>query len=457
MKIPFVQDAYRGEVPVNWFPAADADKGVIAFGTPGLKPWSDLTKVTAGLTEIRGMGSMGDYFYAVAKSGAATSKVFKIDAFGAAMAIGDMATGSGPVQIINNNSQVLFGDGVTAYCYIPGTGVFSVITDADFPGASTIAFQDSYGIFSEPNSRRFWLTALNDFTSIDALDYASAEGKPGNIVAVFSDHRELWIFKRESIEIWQNSGASPFPFERLGGGFMELGCGAPYSIAAVDNSIYWLGNNCQIYRTEGYQPKLISNRKVEREISGYFHKGDAFAFTYSDEGHVFYQLTFPSVGITWVYDAATQAWHKRKSYPNNYRHRANCYAYFADKHLVGDYLNGKIYEMAMDVYSDDGEEIQRIMDSSELWAEGKKIPIPALQIVFDAGQGLEDGTVPNVMLSWSKDGGNTWSNEVWASAGKVGEYAMRTIFRRLGSAFSWIFRIRVSAPIKWRLLGVNRL
>lgn len=457
MKIPFVADAYRGEVPINWFPAADADKGVIAFGTPGLKPWSNLTGAIPGLTEVRGMGTMGDYLYAVSQSGAATSKVFKINKSGVATVIGTINSGPGPVQIINNGSQLMFGDGTTAYSYTPGTGVFALITDIDFPGASSITYQDSYGIFSEPNSRRFWLTALNDFTNVDALDYATKEGRPDNIVAAFSDHRELWIFGSLSIEIWQNSGASPFPFERLGGGFMELGCGAAASIAAVDNSIYWLSNYWQVFRTEGYQPKLISTRKMDREISGYFYKGDATAFTYTDQGHTFYQLTFPSIGITWVYDAATQAWHKRKSYPNNWRHRANCYAFFADKHLVGDYLNGQIYEMDMETYNDDGQEIQRILDSNEIRAEGKRISIPVFQVECDAGQGLEDGSDPHVMLTWSKDGGNTWSNEVWVSAGKVGEYARRVIFRRLGSAFSWIFRLKVSAPIKWRLLSVNRL
>ena len=87
---------------------------------------------------------------------------------------------------------------------------------------------------------------------------------------------------------------------------------------------------------KGYQPQIISTRKMEREIEGYSRADDAIGWVQVFEGHTFYWLTFPTAGVTWVYDAATQVWHKRQSFPDQGRHRANCYAYYQGKHLVGD-------------------------------------------------------------------------------------------------------------------------
>lgn len=60
---------------------------------------------------------------------------------------------------------------------------------------------------------------------------------------------------------------------------------------------------------------------------------------------------------------------------------------------------------------------------------------------------------PQVMLRWSNDGGRTWSNEVWASAGRVGEYRTRARWRRLGRGRDRVYEITVSDAIKIVILG----
>ena len=59
---------------------------------------------------------------------------------------------------------------------------------------------------------------------------------------------------------------------------------------------------------------------------------------------------------------------------------------------------------------------------------------------------------PYVMLQWSDDGGNTWSNEHWLPVGRVGEYTRRMKWTRLGRARDRVFRVAVSEPCKWILV-----
>ena len=54
---------------------------------------------------------------------------------------------------------------------------------------------------------------------------------------------------------------------------------------------------------------------------------------------------------------------------------------------------------------------------------------------------------PRVMLQVSLDGGMTWSNELWAYAGKVGQYSWRTRWNALGKGARFAFRIRMTDPV----------
>ena len=83
-------------------------------------------------------------------------------------------------------------------------------------------------------------------------------------------------------------------------------------------------------------------------------------------GHHFYLLTFPDDELTWSFDTqgGRQAgWHER-TYLNGTdeeAHRGRCCAYVGGEeggesaHLVGDRASGKIYNLSMDVYDDDGD------------------------------------------------------------------------------------------------------
>jgi hypothetical protein len=171
-------------------------------------------------------------------------------------------------------------------------------------GFSSVSYIDGYGILTvNDSSGQFYITGLLDFSTIDPLDVASAESSPDGLVRVLVDHREIWLFGTKTIEPWSNTGASPFPLERVPGALLERGCAAAQSCAKMDNSVFWLGDDRIIYRADGYQPVRISTHAIE-EILRTGTVSDAYGMTYFMGGHHFYVLTLPSLGRTFAFDAA---------------------------------------------------------------------------------------------------------------------------------------------------------
>lgn len=337
---------------VNLFPESLQEGKEAAYlqRTPGLR-----LVATVGDGPIRGMWKFGDFLYVISGGG-----LYRIDTNFQSTYLG-LVNGSGPVSMTDNGEQLFIACNPDAFIYNATTGVFGQLTDPDFPGAVTVGYLDGYFVFNQPGSQRFWVTALNDGTQIDPLDFASAEGNPDGIVALIVDHREVWLFGSNTTEVWYNAGLPDFPLARIQGAFMEIGCLAPYSVAKMDNSVFWLGSDARgngiVYRAEGYRGKRISTHAVEWQIQQYGVLNDALAYTYQQDGHSFYVLVFPGANTTWVYDASTGVWHERAAWDGVkfLRHRGNCQANFNNQILVGDAYYGAIFEFDPNTYNDCGQ------------------------------------------------------------------------------------------------------
>jgi hypothetical protein len=359
MKTPILGSAYVARSVnaadnrmVNLFPEIVPEGGkepAFLQRAPGLT-----TLATLGTGPVRGLWTFGNYGYAVSGS-----TLYQIDSNWDAVAKGTVG-GSGPVSMADNGTQLFIAANPQGYIYNASTDVFQQITDPDFPGAGTVGYIDGYFTFNEPGTQKIWVTQLLDGTSIDPLEFASAEGNPDNVVAIFVDHREIWVFGTNSTEVWYDAGLLDFPLARIQGAFNELGCAAPYSVAKMDNQVYWLGKDARgqgiVYKAAGYIGQRVSTHAIEWQMQEYADISDATGYTYQQDGHSFYVLNFPTANTTWVYDVATGAWHERASLDNGTfnRHRANNQMFFNSAIVVGDYQNGKIYDFNLNVYADDG-------------------------------------------------------------------------------------------------------
>ena len=380
---------------------------------------------------------------------------------------------------------------------------FSVIPSSDgaFTGANVVDIVDNYFIYNNPNTQQW--AASNILSPITySLSFASKFTGPDNLVSLIADHGQVYLLGEQTSEVWADAGTFPFAFQRIPGSSSQHGIAAKFSVSRVGNSFAYLSRNirgqAQIMLMNGYFPERISTHAVENTLVN-DNVSDAVAWTYQQEGHEVYVISFPSLDITWAYDVSTGMWHKWlwcDNFNNYHRHRGNCVANFQNMLLVGDWENGIIYELDPNNYTDNGQNIRRLRRTPHLVTDFQREYFEELQIHFQPGVGIQNpnavipsaapvnqspfyiynnqnytillgqnliignltdtsGVSPQAMLRWSNDGGSTWSNEHWVSIGKEGKYKNRAIWRRLGQARDRVFEVVVTDPIKAVIVSAN--
>lgn len=423
-------------------------------GTPGL---SFLAQV--GVGPIRGMW----YTSTGALYVVSGYEVYSVSSSFVPTPIGQMLTNSGQVGMCDNGFQLVIVDGLFGY-YVPlPGGALTQIIDPNFLGADVVTFQDGYFIFNQPSTNKFYISDLNAITFVSTV-ISSKSGNPDKIVAVTSMNRSLWLLGDTTTEVWYDSGDNLNPFQYIQGTMMLYGCAAKFSPSKIANNLFWLGKDntgvAVVLQASTYVPNRISNHAVEFAIQNYSTISDAIGFCYQENGHHFYVLTFPTANKTWVYDLASQMWHER-GYNNGgifQRILSNCYVYAFNTHVTGDYKIGSIYSQSLTNYTDNGTPIIRQRTTAHISKGMNRVFYKDLQLDFETSiglDGIQQGTNPQAMLSWSDDGGHTWSFEHWSPMCPIGITLERAIWRRLGKSRNRVFKVSISEPVKVVLIGAE--
>lgn len=432
------QDRLNLYVEVN----EDPEKHVLTlYGTPGLVSFVDF-----GSFPSRGAYQLGNFNYLVNRN-----KLYRIANDGSFAELGTLLTDSGRVGMSDNGVQLIIVDGPNGYILTLATDAFAQITDPDFPGADTVTFLNQRFVVQEPDSGKFWCSGLIDGFTWDPLDFATAESDPDNLVAVIAESGQLVLLGGKTCEVWGDSGAVDFPYSKIGGGAVEWGLVARWSLTKYMNSLAFLGRNrlgqVQVCVMSGGSVQPISNTQIDTALTSYGDTSNATAFAYMVNGHSFYQINFPSVGKSWLYDGQSRSWSRLES--SGGLHRVQFAVQLLGTIYGADYENGKLYKIEPDEYTDDGQPIAREFVSRHQ-SIGDFTHMPELWLEMESGVGLQlgQGADPQIMMQISRDGGHTWGNELWRSFGRVGQYTRRAVWRRLGRARDWLFKFRITDPVK---------
>lgn len=431
----------------------DAKTHAPVFGCSGLIQFA-----TVGGGPIRGMIVVNDILYVV--SGSA---LYSVDLNGTPT----LLSGATPIDETNvavkmqsNGLQVIIVTGQGGYIYTIATAAFSQITSDFFYASNTVAFFDGYFILDKAGTNQFYWSAILDGSSYDALDFASAEVDPDLVVAVLQDHEQLYIFGQRTIEVWYNSGDLINPFVRYTGAMAQRGCSAPLTPVKEDNTVFFLGDDLIFYRLEGYTPTRISTHATESAWTEYPRVTDAFTFSYTEFGHKFIVITFPSAPATWVIDLSTGLWHERESWGTanaSYgRWRGNCTVNAYGRILMGDAYSNRIGYLDENTYTEYGFTMRGQIIAPPIQNDRKRIFVSRLEIDVESGVGLTSGqgSDPQIMIDHSDDGGRTWSIlQRWASMGRIGEYQTRLRWLRGGQFRQRIYRLNITDPVKRVLIG----
>jgi hypothetical protein len=427
---------------------SEPEKNILTlYPTPGL-----VTFVNFGTSPIRGMYEKGDLMYV-----AHSNKLYTLSNNGTMTDIGTLSSYGGRVVFADNGTQIMLVDGTYGYIYNATTATFTQISDADFPGADCVAFFNGRFVVNKPNTGQFFISALYDGFVWDALDYATAESDPDNIVRLMVEGGQLVIFGDRTTEFWGDSGAADFPYARIGSAAIEWGLAARWSLSKFMDSLIFLRKNrlgqVQVCVQSGSSSMAVSTPEIDYILSQYSTVSDATGFAYMLSGHPMYQINFPNANASWLYDGQSKSWSKLQ-YGASGRHRAEIQQQLLNKSYVSDYENGKLYRFAEGVYTDDGEMIVREFVTRHQ-ANGNLLHFSSLWLEMESGVGLQtgQGSAPQVMMQISRDGGHEWGAEVWRDIGATGKYKTRALFNRLGAARDWLFKFRVTDPIKTVFVG----
>lgn len=306
--------------------------------------------------------------------------------------------------------------------------------------------------FSPPRDGRFW----------DPLDFIVKEAQPDNLVGIFTDHEELYMLGTQTTEVWRATGSQNV-FDRDPSGFFEMGCAALASLARLDDSLFMLAGDTRgrvvAVRLRGFQPQRISTPPLEATWQTYQTNGwgisDAIGYSYVENGHQLWVLTFPNANATWVYDVTTGLWHEW-AFLNGAsleRHKGTFHAYWLGAHYVGDVATARIFRQSFELFSDDGLDIRYIRRTAHINEELQRITYHSF--VLDAETGTAASGTPVATLTFSDDDAKTWSNPRNASLGSSGQRGLRLKWNRLGQSRDRIWEVTMTGQAQQVWVAAN--
>lgn len=443
----------------------EAKKPHLLIPTPGLEIKTTFPvsgKVRAGIVHRSPTTDLNVAYFVVGNS------ILSVDsAFVATNLSGvTFTTTVGHVGIAANETQIAFVDGIDLIIWdIPSTtlSVEAIPTGVDTVLPQDITFMDGYFIVVERNANIFYISALGDGRSWAALDFALVNSSPTTLIGCSRLKRRLFLFGETITEVWLDAGAADFPFRRDNNLLLEHGLEAPASLVEGFDRLFYLSRDDDgvgaIMMVEGTFPKPISTREVDETIQTFSTPSDATGMVYKINGQIFYQINFTADDRTFIYNVNMNKWHEMQML-NETRHLGDVHVFFQEIHLMGSYVDQKLYDFSENFLDNDGEAIKRTRICKNFNdPEYRRIRIDRFQLDMLQGVGITNPNPPNtddnpqVHLSISEDGGITYHNFGTAPIGKLSERLKRTIWRRLGVRRDSIIKLEIFNKVKVYILG----
>ena len=361
---------------------------------------------------------------------------------------GTLLTSTGFVGMADNKTQLAIVDGANLYIYNLTSDTFAQVTAPAWRGSDDVWELDGYFIFVDPETDQFYLSAIDDGTSLDALDFTSADSAPDNILAHCVSHRQALFFGDLTGEFWINSGGSAveFPFVRYQSYTLDVGIVGKRALTVAADTVFWVGKTRRgsgiVYMLAGNQPQRVSTIAVEQAIASSNDVTLATMWAYQVEGHEFVAVNAPGLTTTWVYDAALQQWHERGEWDAGWQPLRSAHHIAFDGEIYAGDSAGNLVRLDNSVNNLNG----RVMVRERTWPH---LVQPSLEPITFAGleMAMKTGYGGNVTLQISNDGGQTFGPPLIRSLGAIGRWMQRIRWLGLGTASNRVFRLRCSDDV----------
>lgn len=351
-------------------------------------------------------------------------------------------------------------------CVAPGTGAFSVTSsavsafaDPDIGTPNSVGFMDGYFIFTYGDGT-IGASGLNDVT-ISTLDRTKAQSKPGGLTRGLPFNGQYFVLGPNFGEVYSNT-AQPtgFPFTRSY--VLQRGLISPYAIAGHEDgfasALMWAADDNSVVQHNGTpNPLKISPPDLDRAIAAVADKTTIEASVYISDGHPKWVIKCPS--FCWEFDLGSQKWNERRSHQSTTWRAISGISAFG-KWIVGDtnrllYINNAAYDEV-------GSPLPFQLESGPVVGFPNRMRVARADFNFVVGVGSAIGpdpiaTDPSVGISWSDDGGITWSNEYVRKLGRQATPQRITMLRTgMTGVQGRRWRLKVSDPVYVGFLGATQ-
>lgn len=331
----------------------------------------------------------------------------------------------------------------------------------DFAPGGACGFLDGFFYMTANGTGRFYWCALYNGLDWPALYYSTAEGDPDNLVSLAINGRNLWLLGESTTEVAYSTGDPTEAAKRISGAVASYGAVAPNGQVQMGDRFLWLGKSHDstpvVLEAAGYGARVVSSPPIERVLAAMSTLTDARAFAFRFQGQDVAVWTFPTADQTWAY-LADGSWvqlaHWDSTEAEQQRILGDVCVRFSDAYLLGSREDGKLYEIDATAYSDAGDLVVRERITQHVEANGQHLRMERLVLVLESGVGATGEDAPRVVMRYSDDGGHTWSKARYGDMGKVGEYGVPIVWRRLGQFRRRCFKFTYGGTQKATLLAL---
>jgi len=224
--------------------------------------------------------------------------------------------------------------------------------------------------------------------------------------------------------------------------------------------LIWVADDNSVRQANGTpNPLKISPPDLERLIARVTDKTTLEASVYVAQGHPKWVISCPT--FTWEFDLGSKKWNETSSYQQTRRRAVSGISAFG-KWITGDTQAGRLIYINELAYDEIGSPLVFQMESGPVQNFPNRTKVARADFNFITGVGIATGldpiaTDPSVGISWSDDGGTTWSNEIVRKLGRQAE-PQRIILLRSGmtgvQGRRW--RLKISDPVYVSFLGASQ-
>lgn len=438
MQIPVLNGVYtdgsadfRTSYPVNMVPVPK-EQGI---SNGYLRPADGIIEDGAGPGIDRGGINWNGVCYRVMGT-----KLVRIESSGDISELGDVG-GSGQVSFDYSFDRLAIASGSKLYYW---NGSLTQVTDPDLGIVLDVIWVDGY--FMTTDGEFLVVTELNDPLSVNPLKYGSSEVDPDPVKGLIKIRGEVYALNRYTIEVFDNIGGETFPFQRIDGAMMQKGVIGTHCAAILNGALAFMGSGRNeapaVYLGGNGTAQKISTREIDQVLLQFTEEQLAATIieTRIDKGHQHLLVHLPDRTV--VFDASataameTPVWFTLASTVDGFSiYRARNLVWCYDKWLCGDPSTSKIGHLTDTVSSHYGDAIRWEFGTTILYNEGRGAIVHQLELVCLTGR-VTLGADPRISSSYSVDG-ETWSQEKFIIAGRIGDRAKRIVWLQQGALRNW--------------------